>query len=172
METLRVGDNISITKSKAKPKFYRIVGRDKFFYEDAHSSLAAASEDSAYTKITNLDPPAEQLYYIYGIGMVGNVRLYLKQPAAVQRWGTELSPEGSFLDDRISPRNAPEPIELWLTHDIPPFVKKVNFTRSAIVATITWFGWKFLLDELTKEEQAEVERTGRYEKIIIGGFVR
>ena len=91
-----IGDNIAM-KIGGTRKFYTITNRDNLFYLEEEEAVAASSTNT-YSEITNLNPPHGQLYQVYKIWIDGNVYLYVKQPAATNRWGTQRSPEGGFLN--------------------------------------------------------------------------
>ena len=95
-----INDNICIRIGGTK-KYYTVTNRDNMFYLEEPDAVAADSTAS-YSEVTNLNPPHGQLYQVMKIWIDGNIFLYLKQPAATNRWGTQRSPEGGFLNDRIS----------------------------------------------------------------------
>ena len=103
---LKILDNIRVVIA-GDEHFYKVVNRDTLFYRDEHHALAAGDTES-YTEITPLNPPTGQLYQIYGIEISGNVEIFMKQPAATNRWGTQRSPEGGPLSDNMSPKHVPE----------------------------------------------------------------
>lgn len=143
---LNIGDNVAIVISGNK-YYYEILNRDTVFYRDSHSALATGSTES-YAEITNLNPPIAQLYQVYGIGVDGNVLVYIKQPAATNRWGTQRSPTGGLLSDRISPIDDPMAVNLWMIQDYPPSIQLVNGTDVSISTTLWWFGWRYQLKKL------------------------
>lgn len=160
---LRVGDNISIREvGGAAIKYFKVLNRDTIFLVDTHAALATgATED--YTKFDNLDPPSEQLYQIYKIELAeGNVDIYLKQPAATNRWGTNRNPTGSYLDDEHDTAL----VDMWITKDYPPSIKLVNNTDITVTAKLRWWGWKYLLEPIPGKPPAT------FTPINIGGIAR
>jgi len=139
---LRVEDNLKVIYIGGEVKYFRIQAVDNIFYKDAHSALAAAGTED-YSEISNLDPPADQLYYIYGIEVDGNVKVYLKQPAATNRWGTNKTPEGGPIIDIDSPLSDAKEVDIWIAEDYPPNVKIVNDTNVYITPILKWQGKRF-----------------------------
>lgn len=158
-----IGDNICIRIGGTK-KFYTITNRDNLFYLNEPSAIAADSTAS-YSEITNLNPPHGQLYQIYKIWIDGNVYLYLKQPAATNRWGTQRSPEGGFLNDRTSGVKGGMETNLYFTIDNPPSIQLVNEQPVSITPKIWYIGWRYAIQELTGTPI-------HYTEITIGGIAQ
>ena len=161
---LQVGYCIAIREAGGDSiRYFKIKNRDTIFLVDDHSALAAGGTED-YTDYTELDPPVEQLYQIYMIELQkGNVDVFVKQPAATNRWGTNRSPTGGFLDDEHDTAL----VNMWITEDYPPSVKLVNNTNVSVTARIRWWGWKYLLEKI-KEPPAGVKVT----PINVGGIAR
>ncbi len=139
----RIGDNVAIMIGDT-PKFYKIIHRDSIFYVDDHSALAAASTES-FSEITNLDPPINQLYQFNRIALVrGNVKVYVKQPAATNRFGTNKSPEGGYLTDEYDEMK----LNLFCIEDYPPNVQIVNDTLSSITPRLRWHGYRYQIEKI------------------------
>ena len=155
-----INDNICIRIGGTK-KYYKVTNRDNLFYLDEPDAVAADSTDS-YSEVTNLNPPHGQLYQVYKIWIDGNVYLYLKQPAATNRCGTQRSPEGGFLNDRISGVKGGMYTNLFFTIDNPPSVQLVNIQPVSITPKIWYIGWRYAIQELpTKPENfTEVSISG------------
>jgi len=159
---LRPGDNVEVRLAGTKTvKYYRITNRDTIFYLDKHSTLAAGGTES-YAEVTDLDPPTGQLYQIYNIWISGNVKVYLKQPAATNRWGTNKAPEAGLLTDRISPIKNGMLVNLWIMEDYPPNVQIKNDTNVSITPVLYWIGWRYSLEEISKPDV--------YTQIVVGGL--
>ena len=155
-----IGDNVCI-RIGGTLKYYTISNRDTIFYQKEHDEIAADSTES-YSEITDLNPPHGQLYSIAKIYVDGNVKMYLKQPAATNRWGTHRSPAGGFLTDRTSPMKGGFYLNLNFTIDNPPSVQLVNEQHIAVTPKIWWIGWRYAIEELpTKPSQfTQVTITG------------
>lgn len=145
-EGLSIGDCIGVRLPGGEVKFYQILLRDKLFYRDAHAALTTGSTES-FAEVTNLNPPRDQLYQIYKIKVDGNVRVYVKQPASTNRFGTNKSPEQYICDDILVDG---EPVNIWILQDYPPNVELVNGTNVSITATLNWFGWRYSVKEISK----------------------
>lgn len=144
---LRVEDCIKVILVGGDEKFYKITSIDDIFYRDAHSAIAAGGTES-YAEVTNLDPPSGQLYWIYKIETRHNVKIYLKQPAAVNRLGTNKSPEGGLLFlDSASVVDGRE-VDLWIAEDYPPNAQLVNGTNVSITPILWWIGRRLAVQEL------------------------
>lgn len=148
IEGLRVGDNVAVRiASGTTINYYTIVNRDTLFYLDAHSALGAGATES-YNEVTNLNPPTMQLYQVYSVMIDGNVRLYMKQPAATNRWGTNTSPAGGYLTDVLSAMGNKQLINVLVVEDYPPNVQLVNNTDVSITPNLMWYGWRYQLQAL------------------------
>lgn len=157
---LRIGDNVAI-RAGDTIKFYEVISRDTIFYVDSHSAITAGSTED-YTEITNLNPPSDQIYQIYQIELAeGNVDVYLKQPAATNRWGTNRSPAGGYLDDEHDTAL----VDMWLIEDYPPNVKLINNTNVSITPKLRWWGWRYQVKELT-------QKPAKYSSVMVGGIAR
>ncbi len=158
---LRVGDNVAITEiGGTEQRYYEIVNRDTIFLVDSHSALATGTTED-YTEYTNLDPPSNQLYQIYKVELAeGNVDVYIKQPAATNRWGTNRSPEGGYLDDEHDTAI----VNIWITEDYPPNVKLVNNTNVSVTAKLRWWGWRY--------QVKKIEKPTKFTPVQIGGLGR
>jgi hypothetical protein len=147
---LDIGDNLIVTLVGGDVRYYQITGVDNIYYRDTHAALAAAGTES-YAEISNLDPPNGQLYFLDGIEIDGNVDVYLKQPAATNRLGTNKSPEGGILVSTTSGVGSPRPIAVWVARDYAPNVQLVNNTDVSITAILTWNGVRFSVKQLTSQ---------------------
>lgn len=141
-----IGDNIAI-RIGGTIKYYKVTNRDNIFYLEEADAISANSTAS-YEEITNLNPPHGQLYQVYKIWIDGNVYLYLKQPAATNRWGTQRSPAGGFLNDRISGVKGGMYTNLYFTIDNPPSVQLVNDQPVEITPKIWYIGWRYSIEEI------------------------
>ena len=155
-----IGDKIAVKfPGTTQEKYYEITQRDTIFYVSSHSAVAAGST-SSYTSVSDLDPPTGQLYQIYKIKLVkGNVKVYIKQPAATNRWGTNKSPEAGYL----TPYFDEAEVNLFIMQDYPPSVQIKNDTDVSITPVLRWFGWRYAIKELPTKPEI-------YTKIQIGGI--
>ncbi|GAH26351.1 unnamed protein product, partial [marine sediment metagenome] len=83
----------------------------------------------------------------------GNVFLYLKQPAATNRWGTQRSPEGGFLTERISGIKGGMYTNLFFTIDNPPSIQLKNIQPVEITPKIWYIGWRYAIEELLNKPE-------------------
>lgn len=144
---LVVGDNLEVVYIGGTKKYYRIRAIDNMFLRDEHSAITTGSHQN-YTAVTNLNPPVDQLYWIFGIEIDHNVVLSLKQPAATNRWGTNRSPTGGYLFDLSSPVTSPKKIDLWIAEDYQPSVRLANDTNISITPVLWWIGLRFAVSEI------------------------
>jgi len=161
-EELEVGDNLEVVFIGGQRKYYTITGVDDIFYRDEHSALSAGSTES-YTEISELDPPTGQLYWIGRIETESNVKIYIKQPAATNRWGTNKAPEGGMLISDSTPILAGRKISLWIAENYPPSVQLKNDTNITITPVLYWIGKRFAVKELK-------EIPSVYKTVKIGGI--
>lgn len=141
-QELRNGDYLRTIFVGGGSTYHQIIKVDDIFYKDVHTSLAAEGTES-FTNITNLDPPIDQLYYLYGVMIDGNVKILLKQPAATNRWGTNRSPQGGILNDRLSPLTSPKMFEMWCSENYPPAIQVENDINVAVIPILWWIGKRF-----------------------------
>jgi len=146
-----INDNICIRIGGTK-KYYRVTNRDNMFYLDEPDAVAADSTAS-YSEVTNLNPPHGQIYQVYKIWIDGNVYLYLKQPAATNRWGSQRSPEGGFLTERISGIKGGCYLNLFFTIDNPPSIQLRNEQPVSITPKIWYIGWRYAIEELQSKPE-------------------
>ena len=152
-----IGDNICIRIGGTK-KYYVVTNRDNMFYLDEADAVAADTTDS-YSELTNLNPPHGQLYQVYKVWIDGNIELFLKQPAATNRWGTQRSPEGGLLNDRTSGVKGGMYVNLFFTIDNPPSIQLVNRQPVSITPKIWYIGWRYAIEEVPTKPSTFTEIT-------------
>jgi len=158
-EELRIGDNLKVVLVGGEVKYYTITAIDDIFYRDAHSSLAAGATET-YAEISDLDPPTGQIYWLGRIETECNIKIYLKQPAATNRWGTNKAPEGGLLFANTAPILEGRPVSLWIAQDYPPNVQIVNDTNVTITPILWWIGKRFAVKEIPKPAVYTTVRIG------------
>ena len=161
-QALDLGDNLEVTLVGGSKKYFEISGTDFIYYRDTKSAVAA-SATSSYAEVSNLDPPNGQIYFLEGIEIDGNIDLYLKQPAATNRLGTNKSPEGGILVQSTSGPGGSREVNLWVTRDYAPNVQMINNTDISITPILTWIGRRFSVRELKGKPP-------QFTKIKIGGI--
>jgi len=152
-----ISDNICIRIGGTK-KYYTVTNRDCLFYLHEHDAVAESSTNT-YAEITNLNPPHGQLYQIYKIWIDGNVYLYVKQPAATNKFGTQRSPEGGFLNDRTSGTKGGMYVNLFFTIDNPPSIQLRNIQPVEITPKVWYIGWRYAIEELPTKPATFTEIT-------------
>ena len=161
-DELRVEDNLKVVYVAGDVRYYQITSIDDLKYPDAHSALATGATES-FAEITNLNPPIGQLYWIGKLEVDGNLKIYLKQPAATNRWGTNRSPQGGYVHDGVSSIGDGADVDIWIAQDFPPNIQMVNGTNITITATLWWYGKRFGVKELKAAPSV-------YSRIRIGGI--
>ena len=139
---LRPGDIVKVLNPGGGEVFLQVTNTDKLVYEDVASAVAANTTEGSYTAVNNLNPPYDQLYHITRLEIDGNVRVRLRQPAAMQRFGVERSPD-QVLQDRDAPIGMGFPIVFWITENNQPARLLINNTETSITPTFWWHGWKY-----------------------------
>jgi len=166
---LRNGDNLEVVFVGGMVNYYQIIKIDDIFYKDRHAALAANGTES-FTNITALDPPIDQLYFLYSVEIDGNFRLLLKQPAATNRWGTNRSPQGGYLFDISSPVTSNRHIELWCSENYPPAVQLENYTNVTLNRPILWWiGKRFSIRRMGSKGQPGFTPPANYTSVQVGG---
>ncbi len=154
---------MALSGSPEVKKYYQITQRDQIFLPENQEAIAAGATDT-FSEITNLNPPTNQLYQIYKIMIDGNVELYLKQPAATNRWGTQRTPQGGYLTDRTSGLLGGQKLNIYITMDNPPSIQLVNITRVEVTPRLFYFGWRYSIKEISKP--------ATYTPILVGGLAQ
>ena len=167
-EKIVVGDNLKVIYIGGKEEYVTITGIDDIKYRNVHDPISAGSTE-AYTEVTDLDPPPGQLYWIGRIVVDGNVKVYLKQPAATDRWGTNKSPSGGLIEGL--PQSFSDDIaletDIWIAEDYPPSVQITNDTPVSITPVLWWYGKRFSYQTLSPTHRRPPVR---YYTIKIGGI--
>jgi len=158
-EELEVGDNLEVIFVGGEKKYYTITAIDDIFYRDEHASLAAGATET-YAEVSDLDPPTGQLYWIGRVETENNVKIYLKQPAAVNRWGTNKAPEGGLLFVNTAPILVGRKVNIWIAEDYPPNVQLVNDTNVSQIPVLWWIGKRFAVKEIKKPAVYKTVRIG------------
>lgn len=159
-EELRIGDNLEVISTGNVPAFWKITGIDPIYYKDAHSAIAAGATET-YAEISNLDPPDNQFYYIGRIETMANVRIQIKQPASINRLGTNKSPEGGFLNDLVvTIGDSDRGVDLWISKNYPPNMQLVNNTNVSITPILWWIGRRFSVISIAKPQIYSTVRIG------------
>lgn len=160
-EDLEIGDNLKVVYPGGEVKFFTITSVDEIFYRDEHSSLSPGTTES-YADVSNLDPPTGQLYWIGKIETDCNVKIYVKQPAATNRFGTNKSPEGGVLSDQAFQILEGRKVSMWIAENYPPNVQIKNDTGTSITPVIWWIGKRFGV--------VEIKQPSVYKTVRIGGI--
>jgi len=156
---LRIGDNLRVIYIGGQEKFFTITAIDDIFYPDTHDALAAGATES-YAEVSDLDPPTGQLYYFYKIETECNVKVYIKQPAATNRLGTNKAPESGCIMDKMGMMVNGREIDMWVAEDYPPNVQIVNGTAKSITPVLWWIGKRFAVKEILKPAVYTTVRIG------------
>jgi hypothetical protein len=159
---LRIGDNLKVIYIGGESDFFTITAIDDIFYMDSHDALTAGDTED-YAEVSDLDPPKGQLYYFYRIETECNVKIYVKQPAATNRLGTNKSPEGGFITDKIGMPISGEEVDMWVAEDYAPNVQIVNGTNTSITPILRWRGKRFAVQEIKQTPSV-------YTTVRIGGI--
>ncbi len=162
---LKIGDVMEVTLVSGAKEYYKIQNRDTILYRDSHSALSAGSTE-AYASVTNLEPPVGQIYQIFRLRLErGNVKVFLKQPASTNRWGTNKAPTGGFLTDEDDDQF----LNLWFIEDYEPNVQIVNDTNVEITPILKWYGWRYAVTKLTPTESQAILNSRKFTPVTIGG---
>ena len=164
MKQVKVNDNIAIMYGSGKIVYYKVLSMDTFKYVH-NSSATSANTTGSFGEVTNLNPPNDQIYIVDGICVDGNVKLYVKQPASINRFGVERAPESTYFTDRESGVVSPFPIEMSIIENYPPSIKIMNHTNKSITLNTIWYGRKLQIQEIGEKPSA-------YTPFVIGGIKR
>lgn len=146
-EGLRIGDNIEVRLGTTF-KYYKIKNKDGIYYNYSGSAVAASTTSAAYTELTDLDPPVNQIYQIYSVMPDANIRTYIKQPASTNRWGTNRVPAGGYITDRDSPYSTSQYLNFWVYEDYPPNIGFTNSSNISITPNVRFYGWRYEMEPL------------------------
>lgn len=148
-----VGDNVKINKN-----FYKVVKRDNIFVPITYSAITTGSAQD-YTAEDKLNPPCDQIYQIAMIRPKHNVRVLLKQPGAITRWGVNKQPSSSFLGDEDSE----QPIDLFVVENKQPLIRIENFAPVSVTPVIEYRGWKYQVEVIERVP-------AQFTELMTGGF--
>jgi len=142
-EGLRIGDNIEV-RIGTQYKYYKIKNRDPIFYTyTASSSVAAGTSSPTYTELSDLDPPSLQIYQFYAVMPDCNIKVYIKQPASTNRWGTNKTPTAGYITDRDSPVSGSLYVNFWVVEDYPPNIGFANPLNVSVTPKVRFYGWRY-----------------------------
>jgi len=160
-------------------KYYKITGREPFYYETGTEETAIFSavspgSESGYKNIDILEPddvPPHLYQVLWGVKDV-RVKYYMKLPTGTNRLGLDEDKDIGFITAEISPYWDPNPdYQFWLLHTWYPSINAVNESRVSIVPKIWFRGMKYDIEEVTDPEILEKLKTGKIpcRQIKLGG---
>ena len=157
---LSEGDNVAIRVGESI-KFFKLMNKDNLLLVSNLSAVTNGTT-SAFTQITALNPPDDELIQVNRMELVkGNVEVLMRHPTSTNRWGTESSPTGGFMTDKCDE----VPTNLWIFEDFVPSISIVNDTNVSITPAVRWVGWRYLIRPLK-------EQPLNYKLVSIGGLSR
>ena len=141
-EGLRIGDNIEV-RIGTQYKYYKMKNRDPIYYTYEGSSVTSGTSAPSYTEASDLDPPTLQIYQFYSVMPDCNLKVYIKQPASTNRWGTNKSPTSGYITDRESPISGGLYQNLWVIEDYPPNIGFGNSLNVDVTPNVKFYGWRY-----------------------------
>lgn len=132
-------------------KFYKIKSRDYLRISKSYSEISPGNE-TGFSEATIIKPSPD-IFYQVRIGVDNNVRVKMKQPAAITKFGTDQKPEG-FIDNNVSPKNYPsEESEIYVAPETAPQINIENPSENLvdITPTLYFVGYKYEVEELKKK---------------------
>lgn len=148
MGDFKVGSYVGVQVQNST-YLYKVVNKDLLAYLDSDYASIASGATQAFSEVSSLDPPDNEMYEVSRVRIAqGNVRLVFKQPAAVNRFGTEKAADSGVLvdsNDHLNPN-------MFLTEDYPPSVQITNSTDVAQTPILQWFGRRYTIVKVDKNE--------------------
>ena len=150
-DELNVGDHIWVDAAKV---FFRIAKIKPFTYKLA--AALTSEETVTNVEITQLNSAADEIFFISGIEIENNIRLWLKfRSAALMSTGGE-----EYITQDDAPKGNPFPLELW-AHNKSPFYNMQEMQSLAVTANVFFTGIAYdieVVDEETKKRLMKLEQ--------------
>ena len=141
---------------KTKPNYYKIIARDFLKFDKTFDTVTSGSESTDYT-VTELEPPENELY-VFTIGLYNDVKVMLKQPPAISKWGCKGSPMGQITMEE-SPAEDPSPKTMVAAiKGFPIILRFRNDADVDLAPKVKFIGFKYKISPVTEPEKiAELE---------------
>lgn len=159
-----------------KERYWQIQEREAFQFETgSHSEFAslAAGATSSDIFIEFLEPNENELYHIIP-GIQDGMDYYLRLTLGHDTWGVARDTDIGFINHRRTPYFLPNAQYGFFVALKTRFsVRVVNNSGTAGTPKVWFEGQKYRIVEVTDNSLIEeLNRTGRYTKIQLGGFTR
>lgn len=150
----RIKDKVAV-KLPEGTVYMEIVASDPLLIEKALDTVAAGAS-TEFVEINELNPPEDELIQVdKTILMKGNVKLLVKQPAGVNRFGSSRSAETGFLNDKFDTLE----LSLFILNNLTLNIKATNDTPVSITPVLKFLGHRYRFRKLKDAEVAEALRT-------------
>lgn len=146
-----VGDKVGL-EHNGVVRWVQVKGKERLIYRYSGSSVAAGGTATAFTNLTDLDPADGELYYLQNIEILrGNVSVTLRQPGAVNRFGTSITSSNT----EINVLNDDTQIDVFVQKNLTPQVSFANNGRDAATPRLKFHGWKYVYSDIQTPSQGE-----------------
>ena len=162
VKVFSVGHFFVWEKKEGEKHLYRISNVDYLTYE---TSGTLNANDSTGDKTIDDLVPEEGIMHTFFIGVKGPVKVYLKQPLTITRWGVGAIP--GYVTQESSPIEAPNPSTFTVTLPETKFAINVENPLSEQVSyKIKFVGYKYKIEDIAVIKQID-DVTGNiyYEKV-------
>lgn len=151
-----IGYNIALVGSDGSKEFYEVISRDALRVTEEFSEIDSG-EETSFSEVGKIEPSDDVIYQIR-IGVLHNVRLKLKQPAATTKWGTDSDPDGFITPDQ-SPFSNPEGHwEIYVPPGEQPQLNIENPSENSVPITpeVSYEGYRYKVREISESDAGPV----------------
>ncbi len=147
-----VGDKVGM-EHNGVVRWVQIKGKERLIYRYTHSAaISAGGTASAFTDLSDLDPADGELYYLQKIEFLrGNLTLTLRQPGAVNRFGTNIAPSNG----EINVLNDDAQLDVFVQKNLTPQVSFANNGRDSTTPRLKFHGWKYVYSDIPSPSPGE-----------------
>lgn len=150
-DPLQERDVVEVIVGEGKGEWFVVMGVIPIRMTRSYSSVAAGAS-STTAEQTFLNPPKSELIHVTGLGIEHGalpeheLRVTMKNPAAVTLFGTTRAPEDGWFNGDNSPPDNPAPLDQWIIYERPPAIIFNNQSDAfAIVPNLHWWGYRYLV---------------------------
>lgn len=147
-------------KQPGKKFMYRIDNVDLLIYD--YSGQLQGGQKISDVDISTLQP-TEGVMYTFFVGVLGPIKVYLKQPTVIARWGVGGYP--GYVTQETSPIYAPNPATFTVVLKDTKFTISIeNPTQNTVNYTIRFYGYKYAIEEVSELLEVTDEGVIRFKK--------
>jgi len=153
--------------------FYRVKNVD--WLDVKKTFVVGPNTESGYTSIDEVSPEVGQIYGFL-IGVKGPGKVHVKQPSAVAKWGSKVTPT-VYISEEESPYLDPQPGTFCVTvKDRTININVKNELPQTTTTIVRFIGYKYQVEMITNPESKKkleaLFAQGKIPELTIEGFSR